>query len=78
MRKLRNLLILCAVAAGLGGCAWRNLGPCYGVGCPAWSSSGAPPQKSAATTTPAPKSKHHFLVWGGKQKPSQPSAPAGQ
>jgi len=52
MRKLRNLLILCAAASGLAGCAWRNLGPCYGVGCPAWSSSGAQ-QKSASVNPPA-------------------------
>jgi len=77
MRKLRNVLILCAIAAGLAGCAWRNLGPCYGVGCPAWSSSGAPPQKSASAAAPAPKSKHHFF-WSSKRTPSQTPAPSGQ
>jgi len=78
MRKLRNVLILCAVASGLGGCAWRNLGPCYGVGCPAWSSTSAPQQKSASDTTPAPKSKHRVFLWGAKPAAAPSPAPAGQ
>ena len=53
MRKLRNLMILCAVAGSLSGCAWRNLGPCYGIGCPAWSSTSAPQQKTASANDPS-------------------------
>jgi hypothetical protein len=56
MRMLRNLLILGATAASLSGCAWFNVGPCYGVGCPAHvtSNSQADQTKSSATVA-APK-----------------------
>lgn len=39
MRMLRNILILGATAASLSGCAWFNVGPCYGIGCPAYVTS---------------------------------------
>jgi hypothetical protein len=73
MRKLRNLMILCAVAGSLSGCAWRNLGPCYGIGCPARSSTSAPQQKTASANDP-----NHTIAQAAKPLPEQHPAPSGQ
>ena len=56
MRMVRNVLILCATAASLSGCAWFNMGPCYGVGCPAYAtSSGQKDQTKSSANVAAPK-----------------------
>jgi len=53
MRKTIGLLLILGVSTlGLSGCLFRRVaGPCYGVGCPAFSSSGA--QKTAVVPQPA-------------------------
>ncbi len=59
MKKLGTVLILCACTLPISGCA---IGPCYGVGCPAFESSkSAPPAPATATasTDPAPAQKKH-------------------
>jgi hypothetical protein len=70
MRKLGSLLILCAATMCFSGCAWRNLGPCYGVGCPAYTmSGGAPVQKTASNP-----GSH----WWHKKKAQSQNATAAQ
>ena len=78
MRKLRNLLILYAVAGSLSGCAWRTLGPCYGIGCPAWSSNSAPQQKTASANDPTVKGAKNRIAQAAKPSPEQHLTPSGQ
>ncbi len=58
MRKLRNILILCATAASLSGCAWFNTGPCYGVGCPTYATSGGQKDQPKSSAKAAAPKKH--------------------
>ena len=53
MRKTIGLLLILGVSTlGLTGCFFRRVaGPCYGVGCPAFSSSGT--QKTAVVPQPS-------------------------
>jgi hypothetical protein len=53
MRKTIGLLLILSVSTlGLSGCLFRRVtGPCYGVGCPAFTSSGT--QKTAVLPQPA-------------------------
>ena len=56
MRILRNILILGATAASLSGCAWFNVGPCYGIGCPSYvTSSPQTDQTKSSANIAAPK-----------------------
>ena len=67
MKKLGALLTLCCCAISFSACAIREAGPCYGVGCPALTSSKAPAaaqnaqaqQTTASTAAPAPEQKKH-------------------
>ena len=58
MRNLRNVLILCAAALSLSGCAWFNPGPCYGVGCPSYVANKNAPSQTAQNTAAPKKAKH--------------------
>ncbi len=54
MKKFGAVLILCCCALSFSSCAIRETGPCYGVGCPALTSSkGAPAAPPAAQSAPA-------------------------
>jgi len=56
MKKFGGFLLLCAATVSLSGCAWRNLGPCYGIGCPTFMmSKSAPPASQTAVTSPGAK-----------------------
>jgi len=51
-KKLGYLLILLVSAIVLPGCIYlRPMGPCYGVGCPALTSSQSAPQSQAAANS---------------------------
>ncbi len=72
MKKL-GMLILCCCTFIFSACAIRETGPCYGVGCPAFASKGAPAaapaaqaapaQNPPATTNAAPAQKKHHKLW---------------
>jgi len=52
MKKVGSVLLLCAATLSLSGCAWRNLGPCYGIGCPTFMmSKSAPPVSQTAVSS---------------------------
>jgi hypothetical protein len=53
-KKLEGILILSLCAISLSGCIYlRQTGPCYGVGCPAFTSGQAPqPTPNASANTP--------------------------
>jgi hypothetical protein len=76
MRKLASILILFAATVSFSGCAWRNLGPCYGAGCPSYAVAKTAPSPSVQNT-PAPKAKHQnakdqpATVVEPQQKPGQ-------
>jgi len=53
MKKLGAVLILCCCALPFSACAIRETGPCYGVGCPALTSSKAPAASPASQSAPA-------------------------
>ena len=57
MRKLASVVILCATTVCVAGCAWRNLGPCYGAGCPSYAVEKGATSPSAVNTR-APKPRH--------------------
>ena len=61
MKRLGVLLILGSCMFPLSASAIREAGPCYGFGCPAFASKGAPPAAAAASasTDPAPAEKKH-------------------
>jgi hypothetical protein len=62
MKKLGAVLILFFCALPFSACAIRETGPCYGVGCPAFTSKGAPATPPAAQSAPAQdptQKKHH-------------------
>lgn len=60
MRKFRSVLLLCAATVSLSGCAWRNLGPCYGIGCPTFMmSKSAPPASQTAVNSLRAKPGHN-------------------
>ena len=79
MRKFGSLLVLCAVTVGLSGCAWRDLGPCYGAGCPTFmmSKSTPPPSGTVANVAPA-KSKHSKNAQAANVKAAQTPTTPGQ
>jgi hypothetical protein len=52
MKKLGAVLFLCCTFS-FSVCPNREAGPCYGVGCPALSSKGAPAAPPAAQNSPA-------------------------
>jgi hypothetical protein len=61
------ILVLCVSLLGVSGCFFtRVAGPCYGVGCPAFTSSGT--QKTAVVPQPAS---------GNAQAQNAAAAPAG-
>lgn len=73
MKKLGAVLILCCCTV-LSACAIRETGgPCYGVGCPAFATKGAPAASPAAQSAPAqdpsaaanaaPAQKKHHKFW---------------
>ncbi len=60
MKKLGMLILFCCTFI-FSACAIRETGPCYGAGCPAFASKGAPAAAPAASasTDPAPTDKKH-------------------
>ena len=79
MRKLGSVLILSAVTIYFSGCAWRNLGPCYGVGCPSFTlSKGAPAPTSATASDPGRKPRRDKKAHANNTKPAQPQTNSGQ
>ncbi len=76
MRKLGSVLILCAATVCFSGCAWRNLGPCYGIGCPSYALTKSAPGPSAENTA-APKSQH-LKAKAQTAKAAQPQQNPGQ
>ena len=79
MRKLGSVLILCAATLCFSGCAWRNLGPCYGVGCPTFTmSESAPGPNSAVASAPAHKWWHLKKAQAQNTKTAQPQTNSGQ
>lgn len=87
MKKLGGVLLLCAAAVWLSGCAWLNLGqgPCYGAGCP----HSILDNSSQATNTASASAPAHKWWWPFKKKqsqnaqaqaakPAQPAANTGQ
>jgi hypothetical protein len=84
MRKFASVLMLCAATMCFTGCAWRNTGPCYGIGCPSFATSGSAPAKNTASVNdPASKSKGNKNAQAQntqvtKSKPAQPQANSGQ
>ena len=75
MKKLGAVLILCCCTLVLSSCAVLETGgPCYGVGCPAFATKGAPAAAPAAQAAPAqdspatatnaaPAQKKHHKFW---------------
>jgi endonuclease/exonuclease/phosphatase (EEP) superfamily protein YafD len=84
MRKFASVLMLCAAAMCFTGCAWRNTGPCYGIGCPAFATSASAPAKNTASVNdPASKSQRNKKAQAQNTpatnaKPAQPQANSGQ
>lgn len=72
MKKLGTVIFLCCCTV-LSACAIRETGPCYGVGCPAFATKGAPAaapaaqrapvQDPSATANAAPAQKKHHKFW---------------
>jgi len=82
-RNIGFLLILGASALSLSGCALRRLaGPCYGVGCPTFTSSGQP-KVAALPKPPDGNAQAQTAAAGepssaGASQASTPQAPASQ
>jgi hypothetical protein len=79
MRKLGSVLLLCAATVCLSGCAWRDLGPCYGAGCPTFmmSKSAPPPSGTVVNSAPA-KSGHNKNAQAANAKAAQTTTHPGQ
>jgi hypothetical protein len=76
MRKTIGFLLILGVSTlSLSGCFFRRVaGPCYGVGCPAFSSSGT--QKTAAVPQPADgnvQAQKRAAVGPASQSSAEPS-----
>lgn len=79
MRKLGIGLVLCAATMCLLGCAWRDLGPCYGAGCPTFMmSKSAPPASGTAANAAPAKSKHTKNAQAANAKAAQTPTNPGQ
>ena len=84
MRKFASVLMLCAATMCFTGCAWRNTGPCYGIGCPSFATSASAPAKNTGSVNdPASKSQRNKKAQTqntqvSKTKPAQPPANSGQ
>jgi hypothetical protein len=79
MRKLGSVLVLCAATVCLSGCAWRNLGPCYGMGCPTFMmSKSAPPPSGTAQNAASAKSAHGKNAQAAKAQTAQTPTNPGQ
>jgi hypothetical protein len=74
MKKLGAVLVLWACTLPLSACAILETGPCYGAGCPAFTTSkgapaappaaqSAPAQDPPATANAAPVQKKHHKFW---------------
>jgi hypothetical protein len=49
MKKVVSVVILCLSTLCLSACAILNVGPCYGVGCPAFASTKSVPAQQTTT-----------------------------
>ena len=79
MRKLGSVMLLCAATVCLSNCAWRDLGPCYGAGCPTFMMSKiTPPPSGTAQNAPAKKSRHNKNAQAANAKASQAPTNPGQ
>jgi hypothetical protein len=59
MKRAGSVLILCLASLCLSACALRNAGPCYGIGCPAFTlSKSAPDQSGTPQHAQTKKSRH--------------------
>jgi len=57
MKKAGSVLILCLSSVCLSACALRNAGPCYGIGCPAFTLSKSAQDQQPATSQHAQNHK---------------------
>ena len=79
MKKVGSVLLLCAATLSLSGCAWRNLGPCYGVGCPTFMmSKSAPPASQTAVNSPRATPDYNDSARASSAKASPTSTHPGQ
>ena len=79
MKKVGSVLLLCAATLSLSGCAWRNLGPCYGIGCPTFMmSKSAPPASQTAVNPRSATPDHNGNPQASNAKASPTPAAPGQ
>lgn len=80
-KNLAFLLILLAGALCLSGCLYfRPVGPCYGVGCPALTSSQSAAQSQKQSTQPTSQTEQSQPTQNqaAQSQPAQTQAPSGQ
>jgi hypothetical protein len=78
MKKVGSVLLLCAATLSLSGCAWRNLGPCYGVGCPTFMMSKSTPPASTAVNSRPAKPEYSDSARASNTKVSPTTTSSGQ
>ncbi|MFZ0617682.1 MAG: hypothetical protein WA875_15880 [Candidatus Acidiferrales bacterium] len=77
IQRAGSVLILGACALMLSGCMLRNAGPCYGFGCPSFTSPlgpGATPQPRQSVAASQPASKPGMPAQAETKPPAQPVA----
>ncbi|HXQ26148.1 MAG TPA: hypothetical protein VN822_07060 [Candidatus Acidoferrales bacterium] len=71
MKRAGSILILCLSSLCLSACAFRNAGPCYGIGCPAFAPSKSAQDQSGNTSQHAQSRK----FWHRKAKNASAAQP---